>query len=377
MFRARRRQQRHQDGRARRRSRSTARWPVKIAGVSLGDSHPAAFRCWHDAGDYFEPPPRRPAEPAAAPGHALQRRARTACTARCSAPRWPTGSHYRLGTHIGCARARRRRGAWPSGQAVHRGRHPRADRHAGGPNRPHRPEGARAIHPTEPAARPLRPGRSRLRWRASSTTPRGGQRALVGLKGRAAVFAVALVNQYEGEPLLRVPGVALDELWDVVWRRRACRCWWPRWSARSGLGAGWPPAGMPMRLALLAVDAAPRSAGARGGTSCAGALGLLLRFDARPWAQVQYGWRCGSPPRPATRRCCGTGAAGVPVALAGRRGGGSDATLITGCFRRDGCVRAGRQAAASRPGYAEISWTRARRLMAALPGVADLRARRC
>jgi putative ABC transport system permease protein len=42
--------------------------------------------------------------------------------------------------------------------------------------------------------------------------------ALVGLKGRAAVFAVQrFVNAYEGEPLMAVlPGVALDELWEVV-----------------------------------------------------------------------------------------------------------------------------------------------------------------
>ncbi len=41
---------------------------------------------------------------------------------------------------------------------------------------------------------------------------------LVGLKSRAAVFAVQRwVAQYEGEPLLAVlPGVALDELWDIV-----------------------------------------------------------------------------------------------------------------------------------------------------------------
>ncbi len=41
---------------------------------------------------------------------------------------------------------------------------------------------------------------------------------LVGLKSRAAVFAVQRwVAQYEGEPLQAVlPGVALDELWDVV-----------------------------------------------------------------------------------------------------------------------------------------------------------------
>jgi putative ABC transport system permease protein len=41
---------------------------------------------------------------------------------------------------------------------------------------------------------------------------------LVGLKSRSAVFNVQRwVAQYEGEPLLAVlPGVALDELWDVV-----------------------------------------------------------------------------------------------------------------------------------------------------------------
>ena len=42
--------------------------------------------------------------------------------------------------------------------------------------------------------------------------------ALVGLKGRAAVFVVQrFVNEFEGEPLLAVlPGVALDELWEAV-----------------------------------------------------------------------------------------------------------------------------------------------------------------
>jgi putative ABC transport system permease protein len=41
---------------------------------------------------------------------------------------------------------------------------------------------------------------------------------LVGLKSRAAVFAVQRwVAQYEAEPLMAVlPGVALDELWDVL-----------------------------------------------------------------------------------------------------------------------------------------------------------------
>lgn len=42
--------------------------------------------------------------------------------------------------------------------------------------------------------------------------------ALVGLKGRAAVFAVQrFVAEHDGEPLMAVlPGVALDELWEVV-----------------------------------------------------------------------------------------------------------------------------------------------------------------
>jgi len=42
--------------------------------------------------------------------------------------------------------------------------------------------------------------------------------ALVGLKSRVAVFAVQRhVNEYDGEPLMAVlPGVALDELWQLV-----------------------------------------------------------------------------------------------------------------------------------------------------------------
>ncbi|MFZ2988352.1 ABC transporter permease, partial [Ideonella sp.] len=49
-------------------------------------------------------------------------------------------------------------------------------------------------------------------------TPRQVTAALVGLKSRAAVFGVQRkVNQYAAEPLMAVlPGVALDELWDVV-----------------------------------------------------------------------------------------------------------------------------------------------------------------
>ncbi|HUN69160.1 MAG TPA: ABC transporter permease [Burkholderiales bacterium] len=48
--------------------------------------------------------------------------------------------------------------------------------------------------------------------------PREITAALIGLKSRAAVFRVQrAVNDYAGEPLLAVlPGVALDQLWDVV-----------------------------------------------------------------------------------------------------------------------------------------------------------------
>jgi putative ABC transport system permease protein len=48
--------------------------------------------------------------------------------------------------------------------------------------------------------------------------PKQVSAALIGLKGRAAVFNVQrFVAEYAGEPLMAVlPGVALDELWDVV-----------------------------------------------------------------------------------------------------------------------------------------------------------------
>jgi putative ABC transport system permease protein len=49
-------------------------------------------------------------------------------------------------------------------------------------------------------------------------TPKNITALLVGLKSRAAVFSVQrFVAEYAGEPLMGVlPGVALDELWDVV-----------------------------------------------------------------------------------------------------------------------------------------------------------------
>ncbi|HET7864137.1 MAG TPA: ABC transporter permease [Burkholderiaceae bacterium] len=54
--------------------------------------------------------------------------------------------------------------------------------------------------------------------RRTDLTPRRATAALVGLKNRAAVFAVQrAVADYTGEPLMAVlPGVALDELWSVV-----------------------------------------------------------------------------------------------------------------------------------------------------------------
>ncbi|SEA89285.1 FtsX-like permease family protein [Variovorax sp. YR216] len=49
-------------------------------------------------------------------------------------------------------------------------------------------------------------------------TPKNVTAALVGLKNRAAVFAVQRwVSTYAGEPLMAIlPGVALDELWSVI-----------------------------------------------------------------------------------------------------------------------------------------------------------------
>ena len=49
-------------------------------------------------------------------------------------------------------------------------------------------------------------------------TPKTVTAVLMGLKSRAAVFSVQrLISEFEAEPLLAIlPGVALDELWDVV-----------------------------------------------------------------------------------------------------------------------------------------------------------------
>lgn len=137
--------------------------------------------------------------------------------------------------------------------------------------------------------------------------PKSVTAALVGLKSRAAVFAVQrFVNGYEGEPLMAVlPGVALDELWEVVGAGERALL------LLSGLVALVSLAGLVAtvlaglnerrrELALLrAVGAAPRHVLlllALEGTlvTLAGlALGLLagviLIAALGPWVQAQYG----------------------------------------------------------------------------------------
>ena len=76
-----------------------------------------------------------------------------------------------------------------------------------------------AIHLDWAAGVPL-PGKkiSAEQARQADLQPKQVTAALFGLKNRAAVFAVQrMVADYEAEPLMAVlPGVALDELWDVV-----------------------------------------------------------------------------------------------------------------------------------------------------------------
>ena len=131
--------------------------------------------------------------------------------------------------------------------------------------------------------------------------------ALVGLKGRAAVFMVQrFVNEYEGEPLMAVlPGVALDELWSAVGVGEKLLL------ALSGLVALVSLAGLVAtvlaglnerrrELAVLrAVGAAPRHVllllAAEGAlVTLAGVVaGALASFALigllGPWVQAQYG----------------------------------------------------------------------------------------
>ena len=131
--------------------------------------------------------------------------------------------------------------------------------------------------------------------------------ALIGLKGRAAVFNVQrFVAEYPGEPLMAVlPGVALDELWDVVGVGERALL---GMSAMVGVVSlagliAVVMAGLNERrreLAVLrAVGAGPRHvllllagegllvtlAGALLGALCTGLLMVL----AAPWMQAQYG----------------------------------------------------------------------------------------
>jgi putative ABC transport system permease protein len=76
-----------------------------------------------------------------------------------------------------------------------------------------------AIHVDWMAGAPL-PGQrvSADEARAMDLQPKSVTAALVGLHSRAAVFSVQRqVNNFADEPLMSIlPGVALDELWDVV-----------------------------------------------------------------------------------------------------------------------------------------------------------------
>jgi putative ABC transport system permease protein len=80
-------------------------------------------------------------------------------------------------------------------------------------------DGMEAIHLDWVAGVPL-PGLSvpADRVHEHDLSPKSVTAALVGLKSRAAVFAVQRrIADFEGEPLMAVlPGVALDELWDTV-----------------------------------------------------------------------------------------------------------------------------------------------------------------
>ena len=80
-------------------------------------------------------------------------------------------------------------------------------------------EAMEAIHLDWMAGAPL-PGASVLADQVSKydLTPQNVTAALVGLKSRAAVFSVQrAIAEFDGEPVMAIlPGVALDQLWDVV-----------------------------------------------------------------------------------------------------------------------------------------------------------------
>lgn len=142
---------------------------------------------------------------------------------------------------------------------------------------------------------------------AAPTLPRHVNAALVGLKNRAAVFAVQRwVAEYRGEPLAAVlPGVTLDELWQVVGLGEQALL------AMTGLVALVSLAGLVAvilaglnerrrELAVLrAVGAGPGhvwlllAAEGAGLTLLGATLGLLLHLAAAaalaPWLQAHFG----------------------------------------------------------------------------------------
>ncbi|HEU4460440.1 MAG TPA: ABC transporter permease [Methylibium sp.] len=142
---------------------------------------------------------------------------------------------------------------------------------------------------------------------AASLQPRSATAALVGLKQRAAVFSVQrFVNNYRAEPLLAVlPGVALDELWELVGGAERAL------AVASALVALVSLAGMVAVIAagldarrrelaiLRAVGAAPRDvlalllAEGLAVTAVGVVLGLVAHLVALaalgPWLQGRYG----------------------------------------------------------------------------------------
>ncbi|MBS0434039.1 MAG: ABC transporter permease [Proteobacteria bacterium] len=165
--------------------------------------------------------------------------------------------------------------------------------------------------------------------------PRQVTAALVGLKGRAAVFNVQrFVDEYEGEPLMAVlPGVALDELWAVVGVGEKLLL------ALSGLVALVSLAGLVAtvlaglnerrrELAVLrAVGAGPRHVllllAAEGllvtlaGVLLGALASLALIAGAGPWVQAQYGIRLNlaAPGASQWQLLAGVLAAGVVASL--------------------------------------------------------------
>lgn len=169
-------------------------------------------------------------------------------------------------------------------------------------------QGMEALHLDWVAGVPL-PGLSVSADQAlqQDLTPRSVTAALVGLKSRAAVFAVQRrLSEYEGEPLMAVlPGVALDELWTMLdWVERALQLMGALVAAVSVAGLmavvvtaldqrrrelailRSVGAGPPRVLALLMVEGFLLSA-------LGSLLGLLAWWGgltiAGPWVEAQWG----------------------------------------------------------------------------------------